>query len=148
MIIDQARPEDIPDLCALLSVLFSQEAEFRPDRDAQSAGLSRIIGNAGVGAVLVARRDDRLVGMVSLLFTVSTALGGRVALLEDMVVSPAERGRGVGTRLLNEALSLARDQACRRVTLLTDGTNDLAMAFYARQGFVVSGMVPMRRVLD
>ena len=110
--------------------------------------LARRFAADGSRLVLVARREGRIVGMVSLLFTVSTALGGRVALLEDMVVYPAERGVGVGSRLLREALGLARERGCRRITLLTDGSNDLAKAFYAKHGFAVSGMVPMRLLLD
>ena len=148
MIVEQARREDVPALCQLLCTLFAQEVEFRPDSAAQRDGLLRIIGHEALGAVLVARREGRIVGMVSLLFTVSTALGGRVALLEDMVVYPAERGVGVGSRLLREALGLARERGCRRITLLTDGSNDLAKAFYAKHGFAVSGMVPMRLLLD
>lgn len=94
--------------------------------------------------MLVAREGDQIVGMVNLLFTISTALGERVALLEDMVVSPAGRGIGVGTKLLSEAISYARVQGCKRMTLLTDRSNESAQRFYAKQGFVVSSMVPMR----
>ena len=84
---------------------------------------------------------------MSLLYTVSTALGARVALLEDMVVAPDARGAGVGSALLAHAISFARKQGCRRITLLTDGANDAAQRFYARQGFGPSSMVPMRLAL-
>lgn len=144
MLIEKATAADIPALRDLLSLLFSQEAEFTPNPEAQQRGLARIIGNPGIGAVLVARQDARLVGMVNLLFTVSTALGERVALLEDMVVSPAARGAGVGAKILAEAISFARAQGCKRITLLTDRDNEPAQRFYAKQGFVMSGMVPMR----
>jgi ribosomal protein S18 acetylase RimI-like enzyme len=85
--------------------------------------------------------------MVNLLYTVSTALGARVALLEDMVVAPQARGRGLGSALLTHAIAHARSQGCRRITLLTDGVNDSAQRFYARHGFTGSGMVPMRMSL-
>ena len=130
-----------------LEVLFSEESEFAPNEAAQQKGLARIINNSEIGAVLVARDGDQVVGMVSILFTVSTALGEKVALLEDMVVSPTVRGTGVGTKLLVEAISLARTEGCKRVTLLTDRSNEAAQRFYAKQGFVVSSMVPMRLLL-
>jgi hypothetical protein len=91
MLIDKAASADIPDLSKLSSALFSQEEEFTPNAEAQSKGLAKIIGNPEVGAELLARQAERVVGMVSLLFTISTALGERVALLEDMSVSPAPR---------------------------------------------------------
>jgi GNAT superfamily N-acetyltransferase len=119
-----------------------------PNLELQQRGLARIIDNPEVGTVLVAREGDKIIGMVSLLFTVSTALGERVALLEDMVVSPAGRGMGVGTKLLSEAISYSRMQFCKRITLLTDQSNEIAQKFYAKQGFVMSGMVPMRLLLE
>ncbi|MDD3519472.1 MAG: GNAT family N-acetyltransferase [Chromatiales bacterium] len=147
MHIDQATPSDIPALSDLLSLLFAQEEEFTPNPEAQARGLRRIVDDPAVGAVLVARDADCIVGMVTLLFTVSTALGERVAWLEDMVVSPQARGAGVGAQLLAGAISFARGAGCRRITLLTDGSNESAQRFYARQGFTRSGMVPMRLLL-
>jgi len=147
MQIEKATPADIPALSELLSALFSQEAEFTPNSEAQAKGLNQIIGNPEVGAVLVAREGGQVVGMVNLLFTVSTALGGQVALLEDMVVSSQARGAGVGSELLDQAISFARAQGCKRITLLTDRENESAQRFYGKKGFVVSGMVPMRRSL-
>lgn len=148
MLIEKATAADIPALSELLSVLFSQEAEFMPNAEAQQRGLAQIIGNPEIGSVLVAWQDGQIVGMVNLLFTISTALGERVAFLEDMVVFPAGRDTGVGTKLLSEAISFARVQSCKRITLLTDRSNESAQRFYAKQGFVVSSMVPMRLSLS
>ena len=82
--------------------------------------------------------------MVSLLYTVSTALGERVALLEDMVVAEQERDKGIGSRLLGEAVAFAKLVGCKRITLLTDGANRAAQRFYQGHGFDVSTMLPMR----
>jgi len=147
MQICQANMADIPALCHLLNELFSQEAEFQADYAAQSRGLTRIIADPGIGHILVARQDGQVLGMVSLLYTVSTALGERVAWLEDMVVTDNARGTGVGSLLLAQAQELARNNACRRLTLLTDAENLDAQRFYRRQGFEVSTMVPMRLLL-
>jgi GNAT superfamily N-acetyltransferase len=145
--VEPARAADIPALATLLATLFAQEAEFRPDLDAHRRGLANIIGRPELGAILVAREQGAVVGMVNLLFTMSTALGARVALLEDMVVAPPARGRGVGAALLAQAIAHARAQGCRRITLLTDGVNEAAQRFYARHGFTASGMLPMRLAL-
>jgi GNAT superfamily N-acetyltransferase len=146
--IDEATPADIPALCELLKLLFAQEAEFRPDGEKQAQGLGRIIAAPEAGRILVLREQGGIVGMVNLLFTISTALGGRVALLEDMVLRPEHRGKGLGTTLLQAALAFARQSGCLRVTLLTDGDNEAARRFYQRQGFNVSGMTAMRLVTD
>lgn len=146
--ITPATVADIPALCELLNVLFNQEAEFEPDHAAQSRGLACIIDNPPVGSILVARRQDKIVGMVNLLYTVSTALGERVALLEDMVVAPHERGGGIGSKLIESAIELARCNGCRRITLLTDQANHSAQRFYKKYGFEASTMIPLRLALD
>ena len=142
--ITPATLDDLPALCALLTALFTQEAEFKPDEAAQRRGLARIIGDDQIGLIVVARQGGQVVGMVNLLYTVSTALGERVALLEDMVVDPLCRGAGLGATLLQGAIALARQHGCRRITLLTDGDNVAAQRFYEQNGFKPSSMVPYR----
>jgi GNAT superfamily N-acetyltransferase len=147
MRVDPATPADIPALANLLTVLFTQEVEFVPDRNAQIRGLTHIVESPEIGCILVARQQGKITGMVNLLYTVSTALGERVAILEDMVVSPSARGGGIGTQLLQAAIGHARSAGCKRITLLTDQSNEIAQQFYAKQGFSVSSMVPMRLTL-
>lgn len=148
MQITPATVADIPALCELLAVLFAQEADFKPDHAAQSRGLARIIGNPALGLILVARRDGQIVGMVNLLYTLSTALGERVALLEDMVVVRTARGVSVGSQLMEQAIQFARLNGCKRITLLTDRANESAQRFYQRHGFSFSAMIPLRLLLS
>ena len=122
----------------------AQEAEFTPNPETQRRGLQKIITNREVGIVLVAREGETVLGMVILLCTVSTALGERVALLEDMVVFPEARGAGVGSHLLKRAVAVAEAAGCQRITLLTDQQNLSAQHFYKRHGVTPSSMVPMR----
>ena len=139
---------DITELCGLLGVLFSQEIEFKTDSNAQKRGLRAIITNPEVGIILVARHNDEVIGMVNILFTVSTALGGRVAILEDMVVLLSKRGSGIGSQLLTAAIATARENNCQRLTLLTDSNNKIAHGFYEKHGFTRSPMLPFRLMLS
>lgn len=143
-----ATAADIPQLCALLAILFTQEADFQPDASKQSSGLRQIIQDPEIGRILVLREGDEVIGMVNLLFTISTACGGKVALLEDMIVHPARRGDGLGGKLLEAAIELARQEGCLRITLLTDRANDAAIRFYQLHGFGASEMMPLRLALD
>jgi len=135
---------DVPQLCGLLFILFAQEADFTPDLKRQALGLRLIIEQPSVGHIYCATDGDTIIGMVSILFTVSTAEGGRAAWLEDMVVHPGHRGQGIGERLLETVITEARSVDCRRITLLTDDTNTPAMLFYRRAGFALSQMIPLR----
>jgi len=142
--ISKAQEKDIPELCKLLHFLFTQESEFTPSLENQSRGLSKVIANDSVGLVFVCKEDGHIVGMVILLFTVSTALGEEVALLEDMVVAPTHRGRMIGDQLISHAINCAVERGCKRITLLTDADNLDAQRFYKRKGFTQSSMIAMR----
>ena len=143
-----ATENDITRCAGLLEILFSQEHEFSANAEAQSRALSMIIGNPELGRIFVCEIDGEIQGMVMLLFTVSTFLGKKVALLEDMVVAPAWRGKGIGTLLIDYAVDFARREGFGRITLLTDEDNDAAQQFYLSKGFSRSEMVVFRKLLD
>src|SRR5437763_1908933 len=91
-----ATKKDLPALVDLLGVLFAQEADFVPDAAKQRRALEAILSDPRIGRIYVARESERVIGMVSTLYTISTAEGGKAAWLEDMVVLPECRGRGIG----------------------------------------------------
>lgn len=146
--VSKASVEDIPQLSQLLNLLFAQEADFSPDEAKQSAGLRAIVEHPAIGCILALREGNEVIGMVNLLYTISTACGGRVAILEDMIVKPEKRGDGLGAFLLSSAIDLAQAEGCSRITLLTDRTNDSAIRFYQRHGFALSEMIPLRLPLN
>ena len=148
MKIEIATTSDIPKLCTLLDYLFSQEVEFKPNHKIQSRGLEKILNNNNIGNIFVAKKNKKIVGMVILLYTISTALGERVALLEDMVVSPEERNLGIGSMLLDHVVKYATEKKCKRITLLTDKMNIRAQKFYKQHKFNRSTMIPFRMIVN
>ena len=139
-----ATAKDLPQLVELLHVLFTDEAEFQPNADKQKRALEAILANPTLCRLFVAREGKRVVAMASLLYTISTAEGGKAALFEDLVVHPDERKRGIGEALLKHVVAQARADGVLRITLLTDMQNERAQAMYRRAGFVGSPMRPMR----
>ena len=139
-----AKNADLPRLVELLGILFESEAEFARDAPKQRAGLQAILADPSKGRIFVARDGRELVAMASLLYTISTAEGGKAALFEDLVVAPEHRKRGIGASLLKHVIAQARAEGVLRLTLLTDMQNERAQALYRRLGFVGSPMKPMR----
>lgn len=144
MTIRPARSEDVEELAELLGQLFAVEADFAVDPAKQRAGLRLLLGRADA-LVVVAEADGRAVGMCSVQTLVSTAEGGLVGLLEDLVVQEAWRGRGLGRALLSRVESWAAERGLLRLQLLADRENRPALAFYARRGWPLTRLVCLRR---
>jgi ribosomal protein S18 acetylase RimI-like enzyme len=86
--------------------------------------------------------------MINLLFTISTAEGGFVILLEDVIVHRDHRGQKFGEKLLSHAIEYAKKKDFARITLLTDRLNADGQRFFKAHGFLESHMVPMRLILN
>ena len=142
--IEPASLEDLPQLADLLHDLFSHEADFRPDRDKQLRGLHLILEQPNRGRIFVLRAADKIIGMVNLLITISTAEGGFVLLLEDLVIHQDHRQHGYGEELLSHAIKYAEAKGFLRLTLLTDRLDDPSRRFFRSRGFAESEMIPMR----
>jgi ribosomal protein S18 acetylase RimI-like enzyme len=101
--------------------------------------LRDIESRATTATVLVATRDDRVVGAV----TVATRMGHWAeqavpgeAVIRMLAVDPAERGAGIGDTLVRAALETARADGCVLVRLSSQEDMTAAHRLYARHGFV------------
>jgi GNAT superfamily N-acetyltransferase len=139
---------DILELIPLLEILFTQEAEFSFNAEMIQNALNEIIQDNSIGEIFVATHNNIPIAMVSILYTISSALGGKVGLLEDMIVHPKYRFNGVGSQLLQYALKKVKDKNLKRLTLLTDESNTIAQHFYTKHEFQKSSMIAFRKLLS
>src|SRR5437764_14826544 len=107
VVIEPATEADLDELSGMLGDLFAQESDFRPDKEKQLRGLRLIFEQPSRGRVFVLRRDGAIVGMINLLFTISTAEGGFVILLEGLVIHNEYAGHECGCRRLDQATNTA-----------------------------------------
>ena len=70
--------------------------------------------------------------MINLLITISTAEGGFVLVLEDLIIHRDYRHQGFGTRLLDHAVDFAKKKNFLRITLLADKPNVTLKRFFSR----------------
>lgn len=145
--IEQATLEDLPQLTDLLFDLFTAEGDFVPNRAKQMRGLRLILEQPNRGRIFVLRQNGIILGMINLLFTISTAEGGFVIMLEDVIVHREYRKQGFGDKLLRHAIEYARKKDFLRITLLTDRLNEDGQRFFKSHGFFESKMIPMRLIL-
>ena len=142
-----AKPSDIPELVELLKALFSIEADFDFDPEKQACGLNLLL-NSKKDCILVAERleDNRVLGMCTVQTLISTAEGGPVGLLEDLVVAADFRHLGIGAKLLAGAVAWAECQGLKRLQLLADKNNLAALRFYQKQGWESTQLVCLRKL--
>lgn len=145
-VIRPARLGDVEQLTVLLGDLFTMESDFAPDPVAQRKGLAALLREGDV-KLLVAEANDRVIGMCSAQLLVSTAQGGVVALVEDVIVVKDRRGQGIGRTLLKALERWALDEGASRLQLVADKDNAEAMAFYGRLGWKKTNLVVFRKML-
>lgn len=107
--IEPARPDDLPAILGLL------------ERD----GLPKAGLEAHVATTVVARDGTRIVGCAAV------EVYGEDGLLRSVAVDPGHRGRGLGIRLTEAAMALARARGVGALYLLTETAGD----FFPRFGF-------------
>ena len=146
--IETATIEDLPQLVELVVELFRLQGDFNPDPANQERGLALILEQHSRGRIFVLRNDHQIIGMVNLLFTISTAMGGFVIQMEDVIIHPDHRGQGYGSQLLEHVIDFAKTKDFKRITLLTDKISAESQNFFKKYGFEYSNMIPMRRVIE
>ncbi len=84
---------------------------------------------------VIAERAGKPVGMVLFFPWLSTWRGRLNLYIQDLYVEPAERGGGLGRRLLAAAAREGKARGCKGLLLAVEVSNAAAARFYARLGF-------------
>jgi GNAT superfamily N-acetyltransferase len=145
IIIRRATEQDLSVMVFLLEILFSIEKDFIFDALRQERGLQLMLANRQA-VVLVAERKERVIGMCTGQLLISTAQGGWSVAVEDVVVLPEQRGKGVGGRLVAVIADWAAERGANRVQLLADRNNAKALGFYSRIGYAATNLICLRKM--
>jgi GNAT superfamily N-acetyltransferase len=139
---------DIEGMVGLLGDLFSLERDFEVDTDKQRRGLSMMVASPERACVAVALEKEAVIGMVTVQTIISTAEGGMAGVVEDLIVSTAHRGRGIGSGLLEFVHTWASRRGIRRLQLLADSGNEQGLGFYGSRGWRQTCLVCLRSMRD
>ncbi len=120
---------DADDVAALLS-----EMGYPCDRF-EAAQRIAAIGDNDRQALVVARVDGVVSGLIALDFMYYLPLGTTTCRITALVVSSSARGQGMGRQLLREAERRARTGGAARLELTSGSQRTDAHAFYKACGF-------------
>jgi GNAT superfamily N-acetyltransferase len=135
----EAAPDDLPEVVALLAAdqlgiqreSADELAPYRTAFDAITADPAHLL--------VVAVDGGMIIGTMQLSFIPGLARRGAWrAQIEAVRVHEAARNRGVGARMIEWAVEVARNRGCALVQLTTDKRRTDAHRFYERLGFVAS----------
>ncbi len=144
VIIRKGKRADIAELTGLLRLLFAIEEDFIFNDGRQKQGLKMLIKDKR-SAVFLAEQDVMVIGMVTIQRIISTAEGGPAAVVEDVIVHPEHRNKGVGRRLLDTAIDWAAEKGVNRLQLLADNDNISALQFYLHTGWQKTNLIGFKK---
>jgi len=137
--------EELPNLLALYRFLHAIDAPL-PDDDTLWSRWDAILRDPRLFYVVADRAGD-LVATCSLAVIPNLTRGARpYGVIENVVTHPAHRRQGLGTQVLRYASTLAWQQDCYKVMLLTGSQREETLHFYEQAGFtrgVKTGLIAL-----
>ena len=125
--------DDLPQALTLIQEL----AEFEREPDAVETTVENMtrdgFGEQAVFGFFVAEDQAKIVGLALYFYSYST-WKGKCLYLEDLIVTQAYRGKGLGRRLLDRIVEKAKEENAKRVVWQVLDWNTPAIDFYKSIG--------------
>jgi GNAT superfamily N-acetyltransferase len=134
LIIREAREADLPAVLALYAQPEIDDGEVLPLGAAQD--IFAQFARYPHYKLYVAEEAGRILGSYAFLVMHNLGhLGAPSALVEDVVVDPANQGKGVGQAMMRHAMREAALAGCYKLALSSNAKREGAHAFYEQLGF-------------
>lgn len=102
------------------------------------------------GSVQIVRKG-KMINAIELPGFIAELHGRRIGLItynldkeacEIVTLDSLIEGKGIGSRLMDEVIRIAKKSNCRRVWLITTNDNTDALRFYQKRGFLIKAFYP------
>jgi GNAT superfamily N-acetyltransferase len=137
-IVRMGKKEDLPRVFDLVKEL----AEFEKAPEQVTNTVSKMeqdgFGENPIFGFFVAENEKGIVGLSLYYYRYSTWTGKRIY-LEDIIVTEAERGKGIGKLLFDRTLEKTLEDNCNGMTWQALDWNEPALNFYKKYGSKLDG---------
>ncbi len=126
---------DLPELVPLMRG-YCDFYEVNPSDEELLAFSRELLASPELDGVQLLARDDegRAIGFATILWTWSTLSASRIAVMNDLFVSPDGRGSGAADALIKACAERARDHGATSLEWQTARDNERARKVYDRVG--------------
>jgi ribosomal protein S18 acetylase RimI-like enzyme len=132
--IREAAGADLLQIVRLLAAHLSDNS-ITPSTAAIQRAAQRLIEDREAGRILIASDDAGIAGIAVMSFLWTLEHGGAAAWLDELYVDPQRRRAGIGRRLTEAAMAVARARGCLALDLEVEPGHDDAERLYANMGF-------------
>lgn len=88
---------------------------------------------------LIAKENEKIIGVLEL------TIQAGVMYIDELIVASSKQGQGIGTKLMEKAENIARENKLHKIYLDT-GDNWDAVKFYEKLGYQQTGVLPKHYV--
>ena len=129
MIIRRCTPEDCQAVHYLICDLENEQFDYDTFQD-----IYLDLINKENNVYLVCADEEKIIGFMSLEMNEKLHHNGRVCIIEEFVIDPEYRSKGVGKWFLNEATTYAKEKGCQCIELTSNFRRIDAHRFYEANG--------------
>ena len=134
LIIRKAKKEDVLLIFTLIKELAEYEKLTHKVTATENTLTESLFGERPYVEVIIAEYNSELAGQAIYFHNYSTFEASPGIYLEDLYVRPSFRGKGVGKKLLEEVIAIAKKRKCKRVEWVVLDWNKSAIDFYKSRG--------------
>ena len=138
-----AREEDLPQLISVLSQLNPRAERCNPERAKE---VLRKLSKSGQQFLMICEIDGKIVGTAELVIKHNLTHGCKpYGFIENVVVDERYRGEGIGVKLVERCIKIAREKGCYKLVLTC---REELVKWYGKFGFREFGEKALRLDLE
>ena len=138
--IETASEKDIPILLGLLYELGRPKPQTDSDVDAFRNLVKKYLVDSDKKIIVAKLNDIEIVGMVSMMFLPRLNRSTLELYIPELVVLEKYQNQGIGKRLINSCIELAKEKKCHRIRLESGNQRKESHQFYKHLGFEQSAL--------
>lgn len=128
--------KDIPSIKQLIEKYLSSHPEYQPNSEKLITSLELITNDESTNLFVIVNDEDNALGYINFHILNFPLISGKELYISELFISEDERGKNLGTKLMNFAVTRAKENNCQRI-MLNNAMDSVAYKrnFYKNLGF-------------